>query len=107
MSNISYIDSRIKDLGQRIWRMNPETFTKRGITKSDVLEQIGSVRDTIMSLNPSYGYGHTKAYFKGYGKKEAEYIAHAFENAFLGNEVFKKYLPSIYDEMIEYISTLK
>ena len=39
--------------------------------------------------------------------KETEYLAHAFENAFLGNRVFQKYLPDIYAEMVAYIGALK
>ena len=38
---------------------------------------------------------------------ETEYLAHAFENAFLGNRIFEKYLPDIYEEMIGYINSLK
>lgn len=107
MSLVAYIDQKMQAISSKVWGMNTETFTRRGITKSDVLEQIGSVRDTIMSLIPSYGYGHTKAYFNGPGKKEAEYLAHAFENAFVGNEVFRKYMPDIYDEMVTFIRALK
>lgn len=39
--------------------------------------------------------------------KETEYLAHAFENAFLGYRIFQKYLPDIYNEMIAYIKALK
>jgi hypothetical protein len=73
----------------------------------DVLEQILSTRDTIKSLVVDYGIGHDKSYFAIRGMKETEYIAHAFENTYLGNEVFKKYLPDIYEEMIAYIHSLK
>jgi hypothetical protein len=107
MSRVAYIDHKLKDLSSKIYHMKAETFTKMGITKWDVLEQIGSTRDTIKSLVVSYGDGHTTRYFKTVGMKEAEYLAHAFENAFLGNVVFKKYMPSIYEEMIEFIRTLK
>jgi hypothetical protein len=31
----------------------------------------------------------------------------AFENAFVGNEVFKKYMPDTYKEMVAYIRGLK
>lgn len=107
MSLVAYIDHKLKEITSRIFRMKDETFTKRGITKMDVLEQIGSVRDTIKSLVISYGDGHSTKYFKQPGKSEAEYLAHAFENAFIGNQVFKKYLPEIYNEMISYIRSLK
>lgn len=107
MSRVAYIDKKLEDILSRVWRMKDETFTKRGITKADVLEQIGATRDTIKSLVVKYGAGHSDSYFRMPGTKEAEYIAHAFENAFLGNVVFKKYLPEMYNEMIAYIRSLK
>lgn len=106
-SRVAYIDGKLNEIAYRIWRMKDETFSKRGITKMDVIEQITATRDTIKSLVVSYGDGHSDSYFKKAGAKEAEYIAHAFENAFIGNEVFKKYLPDIYQEMIDYIRKLK
>jgi hypothetical protein len=107
MSKVAYIDHRLKELSGKVMRMSPEVFTRRGISKWDVLEQIGSTRDTIKSLVVSHGYGHSTSYFRRVGAKEAEYLAHAFENAFLGNRVFQKYMPEIYEEMIAYIKTLK
>ena len=107
MSLVAYIDKKMEDLISKIYRMNDTTFTKRGITKHDVLEQIGCVRDTIKSLVVKYGFGHSTAYFKRERMKETEYLAHAFENAFIGNRVFQKYLPDIYNEMIAYVRALK
>jgi len=106
MLQIEYADKKLKELYSRICRMKPETFTKRGITKEDVYEQIGSTRDAIMSLDIRYGFGHSKAYFKIPGMQEKEFIAHCFENTYVGNQVFKKYLPELYDEMVNYIKGL-
>jgi len=107
MSKVAYIDHKLKGLYQKVMRMSTEVFTRRGISKWDVLEQIGSTRDTIKSLVVSYGDGHSTSYFRRAGAKEAEYLAHAFENAFVGNRVLQKYMPEIYEEMIVYIKTLK
>lgn len=107
MSMVEYIDKKLQDMTERAWNMKPETFTKLGITKADFFEQIGSTRDTIKSLVITYGSGHSTAYFKRTRMKETEYLAHAFENAFLGNRVFQKYLPDIYNEMVAYIRGLK
>lgn len=106
-SRVDYIDYRLKELSAKIWRMDESIFTQRGITKMDVIEQIVSTRDTIKSLVVKYGDGHSAFYFSRPWMKEAEYIAHAFENTYVGNEVFKKYLPDIYQEMIDYIRSLK
>lgn len=107
MSLVAYIDHRLKELASKVWSMKPETFTKRGISKMDIIEQIGSTRDTIKSLVISYGDGHSTGYFRQPGKSEAEYLAHAFENAFIGNAVFKKYMPDTYNEMVAFIRSLK
>jgi hypothetical protein len=107
VSELGAISSRLDNIYRKIQRMPDATFTKRGIMKHDILENICSTMDTIMSLNPNYGWGHTKSYFKNYGMKEAEFIAHAFENTFCGNPIFKKYMPDLYDDMILYIKDLK
>lgn len=106
-----YLYYRLTELSRKIFRMNEVTFTKRGITRKDVLEQIGSVKDTLQSFFPQFAGknegGHNKKYWKIAGMKEKEYIAHAFENTFIGNTVFKKYLPEMYNEMVAYIRQLK
>ena len=107
VSEIGIVSNKLDSLYRKISRMPDATFTKRGIMKHDILENIGSTMDTIMSLNPNYGWGHTKSYFSRAGMKEAEFIAHAFENTFAGNPIFKKYLPDLYDDMILYIKDLK
>lgn len=104
---VEYIDKKLVALSEKIAWMDEDVFAKRGFKKYDVLEQIGSTRDTIKSLVVKYGGGHSTAYFKRTRMKETEYLAHAFENAFLGNRVFQKYLPDIYAEMVAYIRALK
>jgi len=73
----------------------------------DTANKCMAVSDTIMSLNSNYGQGHSKAYFKIKGMSEAEFLAHAFENKFAGNDVFKKVLPELYEDTIKLIDKLK
>ena len=73
----------------------------------DAIEQYVSMRDTIKALTLIYGYGHSDEYFANPMSRATEYIAHAFENAFIGNKQFKKLLPEIYDDMVDYIRQLK
>ena len=73
----------------------------------ETLYKCGAVSDTIMSLNRNYGQGHSQAYFKRKGMSEAEFLAHAFENKFAGNDVFKKIMPELYDDTIKLIDELK
>lgn len=67
----------------------------------DLMNMCGAASDTIMSLNPEYGFGHPKSYWEKEGYKEAEFIAHMFENRFAGNPLFKKVMPELYGEMIK------
>lgn len=69
----------------------------------DELEKIGAFADTLMALDPRFGGGHSKQYFEYRGMKEAEFIAHSFENKFIGNAYFEKAAPELYKEMIAYI----
>lgn len=101
------LSERLDRIYAKIYSMKDETFTKRGITKHDVIEQICSVQDTLKSLITSVGWGHSTSYFKNPGLSEAEYIAHCFENAFIGNRIFQKYLPTEYAETIAFIKSLK
>lgn len=77
-----------------------------GYNIADVDEQILNLRDTIKSLNTKYGTGHDNLYFSGAGHKETEYIAHCFENAFVGNKIFETYLPDIYKDMVDFVRKL-
>ena len=106
MSRFEYTEKRINALYDKVCNMKDETFVRLGISKKDVIEQIGSTMDTVMSLNSRFGYGHSKEYFKISGMSEKEFIAHCFENAYAGNRIFKKYLPELYNEMVEYIKGL-
>lgn len=87
------LDDKLFNMGFRAFKNN----------KHDLMEKIGAVRDTIMSIDQNYGSGHSNEYWQKDGNKEAEFLAHAFENKFAGNEVFKKYLPELYDETIKLI----
>lgn len=70
-------------------------------------EKIAAAHDTLGALKPSLNVGHASYYWAIDGNPEREFIAHAFENNFAGNEVFKKYLPDLYDDMIKLIKNLK
>jgi hypothetical protein len=73
----------------------------------DLKEQCGALADTLMSVNTNWGFGHSKAYFSRKGNKEAEFIAHTFENRFAGNSVFKEIMPEMYEKMVKLADELK
>lgn len=84
-------------------------FNRYGITQKDAREQITGLMDTLRSLvnRNDVGWGHSVSYFKQRTHPEHEYLAHCFENAFLGNRCFQLLMPVEYQEMIDYIRTLK
>jgi len=74
---------------------------------ADTDEKVNATLDTLMALTSGdYGYGHSRAYFRDVLNQKQEYIAHAFENKFVGNDVFKELMPEIYDDMVEYITDI-
>lgn len=84
-------------------------FKRYGVTKADAIEQLGALMDSLRSLvnRQDVGYGHSVSYFKNSWAQPQEYLAHCFENAFLGNRCFQLLMPVEYQEMIDYIRTLK
>jgi hypothetical protein len=105
--NGKLIHDRIIRLHTKINSMRDDVFIKRNITKDDVKEQILGVADTLAALTKGkYGWGHKKRYFSTQSNRNHEYIAHAFENYFAGNTVFKKIMPEIHEDMIKYIKSL-
>ena len=100
-----------KDKNKRYGEIHSEIFKELSnarIAKDfDKVEDLTATADTLMSLNPRFGGGHSKAYFRTVGLKEAEFIAHAFENAYKGNDSFKQVMPELYKDTIKYIEDLK
>lgn len=80
----------------------------REMFRSGNTQGYGQFMDTIMSLNTNYGSGHTKKYFlaKGEFNRQREFLAHAFENRFLGNKYFEKLAPDMYEDMKKLIDEL-
>lgn len=99
---LDYLYSRIREKTE-----DDPIFKRYGMTKADVIEQICAAQDTLKSLINSVGWGHSTAYFKQAGHSEHEYLAHCFENAFIGNRVFQLYMPTEYAEMIALAKSFK
>lgn len=92
--------SKYSELSKKLYNVGYEAYRSNN---HDVVEMIGAVQDTLKSLDIRIGSGHTDAYFKQKGNAEAEFIAHAFENKYKGNEIFREYLPELYDDMIKWL----
>lgn len=102
------LSARIDAVYGRLKKFGDDVFTRRGITKHDALEQIGSLQDTLKSLVNSngVGWGHSTSYFNSLSMRRHEYLAHCFENTYLGNRAFEHFMPTEYKEMIDLIKSL-
>lgn len=73
-----------------------------GVDTGDNVEMLGALADTIQSLVKGHRYvwswGHSVSYWKG-DKMLKEFIAHASENYWGGNNLFKELCPDLYREM--------
>jgi hypothetical protein len=105
--NAEKMYDRLFRLSKKISGMGDDVFIEKGTTKNDVKEQILGAADTLAALTRGEcGWGHNKKYFRKAKNREQEYIAHAFENYFVGNDVFKEFMPEIYNDMVKYIEML-
>ena len=102
------LSARIDAVYERLKKFGDDVFTRRGITKRDALEQIGSLQDTLKSLvnSSGVGCGHSTSYFNSLSMRRHEYLAHCFENTYLGNRAFEHFMPTEYKEMIDLIKSL-
>lgn len=97
------LDARAEEIRQRLRKVDRSYFTKRGITYDDFVEQMCAFRDTISSLFKRNDYGHSVEYFSTKYHRRHEFLAHCFENTFIGNRVFEHFAPEEYKEMIALI----
>jgi hypothetical protein len=68
---------------------------------------IGALKDVFGALTKErIGGGHGKAYYNKKNSQWHEFIAHAYENKFIGNKVFKQLYPKLYDDMVNLVDEL-
>lgn len=105
------LSAKIANIQSRIAQKKADDpiFTRFGVTQRDVVEQLGAIMDTLRSLvnRHDVGEGHPVSYFNRHGNKEHEYLAHCFENAFIGNRVFQLLMPTEYAEMVALAKSFK
>lgn len=67
----------------------------------DFRESHGAIMDTICAMsNGKFGWGHDQDYWnQGEYFRVAEFMAHAFENKFNQNPVFKLVMPDLFEDM--------
>lgn len=100
----------INELNNKMW-YSPELRAKfPELTKAQFSEMLASTADYFGALTKNQiGWGHSNAYYKGsYGKnmQAMELLAHAFENKYVGNPVFKELFPIEYEQSIKLLDDL-
>lgn len=92
-----------KEFDEKLWDMGVKATIEK---KYERASQVAALDDTIMALNSDYGRGHSKMYFAQEGFPEAEFLAHAFENKYKGNPIFKKLAPDLYMDMVDLLDKI-
>lgn len=79
-------------------------FNAKSSGDFDEMEKNMAILDTIASFRPTINMNrtHPNAYWKIPGMKEAEFIAHLFENKYATNDAFEKAMPELYKIMREF-----
>ena len=98
----SYQQDKYKKLWDKYRGQFPE------LTDRQYSGQLNAVADTINSLTDGrLGFGHGVEYFSERSNATyMEYMAHAFENKYYGNEVMKKLFPQLNADMIKMLDEL-
>lgn len=102
---------------QRLWKelndIKPyESFDTLGkklgySNRSDYMADVGALKDTFGALTKEkIGGGHGRSYYKNKSFQWHEFIAHAYENKFQGNKLFKSLYRELYDDMIKMVDEL-
>ncbi len=110
ITRFEQVTGRLDKLYRRLYFMSDATWAKigpKGVSRWDVIEAIAETQDTIMSLDPKWGWGHNKTYMRDPANRTAEFLAHCFEAKYVGNGILKHYMPEEYKLMVEYITSLK
>lgn len=80
---------------------------RAGLGSTDFDERIGALSDCIQAATPGHAFvgtrGHKGSYFNSTSAQLAEFIAHASENYWSGNDLFQKFCPKTYELMRKFI----
>ena len=78
------------------------------MSQLELKENAGAVADYLASVSDcKIGWGHEwSGYFRFKHLQYEEFMAHAYENRFVGNPIFKKYFPDLYDDLIKLVDEL-
>jgi hypothetical protein len=95
-----------QDEFRKLWFKYRDEFPQ--LSDKEYLTQLTSTADTIDALTSGkLGFGHGEIYYRERENSTyMEYMAHAFENKYYGNEVLKKLFPQLNADMIKMLDEL-
>jgi hypothetical protein len=99
----------LRDYYEKLRQMNTTEFRNlfSGLSENEYLEFRGATRDFFGALTKNViGGGHSTSYYNNKNFDRMEWMAHIFENKYVGNPLFKKLFPEIYDETLQIIDEL-
>lgn len=77
------------------------------LTDDEFLESYAAMADYFGAMTKNkVGWGHYNSYYSNLSWRHAEMLAHAFENKYAGNPVFKYFFPEIYEDTIKWLDEL-
>ena len=99
---------KMLDLEAGIFDLSKRPSLFKNMSEIQYSAELGAYADSIKSITQTIGWGHDNDYFtKSNGRyRYFEAIAHAFENKYVGNEVFKHLDPEFYQELIDMLDEL-
>lgn len=94
----------------KVFNGKEAALNKDGKLSKDDANSLGALSDTIQALVKDHGYvwhwGHSPSYFSKRDNQLAEFIAHASENYWGGNALFKELSPDLYKDMCELVKKM-
>ena len=99
----SKLDNKLKSYKKGYWNpdLRPEKYKK--MSGSTYRDRVTATADMVEALTKgSAGWGHGAGYFAKVGGKlrYMEFVAHVFENYYVGNPIFKEIFPELYKDTL-------
>jgi len=105
----SKLDKKLKEYKKGFWNsdLRPEKY--KNMDSFVYRDRVTAAADMVEALTKgSAGWGHGAGYFAKAGGKlrHMEFVAHVFENYYVGNPMFKEILPELYKDTLELMKIL-
>ena len=105
----SKLDNKLKEYKKGFWNpdLRPEKY--KNMDPFVYRDRVTATADMVEALTKgSAGWGHGAGYYAQVGGKlrYMEFVAHVFENYYVGNPMFKEIFPELYKDTLELMKIL-